>query len=36
MDIKTFSRLPSEIKNVIHDVTQFKKALKKCLYLNSF
>jgi hypothetical protein len=35
MGIKIFNSLPSEIKNLIHDVIQFKVALK-FFYLNFF
>jgi hypothetical protein len=34
--IKIFNKLPSDIKNVNGNITKFKAALKKFLYMNSF
>jgi hypothetical protein len=36
MDIKIFNSLPSKIKDLIHNIKQFKRVLKNFLYLNSF
>jgi hypothetical protein len=34
--IKIFNSLPSEIKDLIYDIKQFKRVLKNVLRLNSF
>jgi hypothetical protein len=36
MGVRIFSSLPSEIKDLIYDIKQFKRVLKIFLYLNSF